>query len=302
MNVINNINSRCRNKMNKTLYGMYIMLSLIACKKQVNEVLPGNEQDVAMNFFSVSDVMETAYGPSRSAVALYVDQFQEQSKPVSSETANPFPYFSFGSAFGHIYPQSYEGMNYARYAAGDHRLMLTDVTNKIVLDTIVKTSARTFNAVYLADAWVPAGSNVKYNLVVAPDDRKPVDGKTGIRFIHLSADAGTLFCNLVKSNGDLAGTQAGELTFGQFSSYQYFGTEDLATGGLIRFSLKNTVNGVRFDTGVPFDPGRNYTVVISGFRTDQQRQVAIGRNADGSIKSETVTINNNLHAEIRRSY
>ncbi|MFD2327061.1 hypothetical protein [Mucilaginibacter galii] len=289
--------------MNKTLYGACIMLSLAACKKQVNEVLPGNEQDVAINFHSASDVMETAYGPGRMAIALYVDQFKEQSRPVSSETSNPFPFFSFGYLNGLDYPQpNNAGINYARYAAGDHRLMLTDVNNKIVLDTIIKTSGRSFNAVYVADAMAADGSNVKYKLVVAPDDRKPVDGKTGIRFIHLSADAGTLSCNLVKLNGDLAGTQAGELTFGQYSSYQYFGTDDLATGGLIRFSLSNTANGVKFDTGVPFDAGRNYTIVISGFRTDQQRQVVTGKNADGSVKNETISINNNLHAVIRRSY
>ncbi|PLW88505.1 MAG: hypothetical protein C0154_16405 [Mucilaginibacter sp.] len=282
---------------------MSILFSFSACKKQVNDVLPGNEQDVAMNYYSASDVMEAAYGPSRLVVALYVDQFQEQSRPVFSSTDNKFPYFSFGFTSGHDYPQSNNaGMNYARYTAGDHRMMLTDVNNKIVLDTTIKTASRSFNAVYVADAPAAADASAKYKLLVAPDDRKPVDGKTGIRFIHLSPDAGTLSCNLVKQNGDLAGTQAGELAFGEFSSYQYFGTDELATGGLLRFTLGNATNGVQFDTGVPFDPGRNFTIVISGFRTDQQRQVATGKNADGSVKNETVTINNNLHAEIRRSY
>lgn len=296
--------SPIRAKISRIIYGISLVLLVLAsCKKEVDSALPGNTEDMALNFYAATDVMDAAYAPNQASVAVYVDKFQEQSNPISTNSGNTFPYFAFGFKDGRSFPASNtDGMNYIRYNAGNHRLMFTDVTNAVVLDTTIVVNPKSFDALYLADKATLPGAPAEYELVVAQEDNKTIADKTGIRFIHLSADAGNITCNLQKLNGDLVSTQAGEMAFGQVSAYQYFGIDEAATGGLIRFTLSNAANGVKFNTGVPFAAGRNYVILISGFRTDQQRLVTTGKNADGSIKKETITIGSNLRAEARRSY
>jgi hypothetical protein len=279
-------------------YAICLLVTLFtACKKQVTPEEPGNQPDVALNFFNASDVMQAA---SYGYAAIYVDKYINQY--LQYDPNSTFPLLAPGTD----YPQSLGILSYAyyNYNNGSHRLFVTDTADAVVLDTTVKVKPKSFNCLYLTDAPVTVqNQKAAYKIVSVQEDRAEIAaGKTGIRFVHLSPDAGQLSCNLIKADGSLSDLLHAQLAYGQASAYVYLDST-MASQGLYKLSINSTEsNSIAITTGAPATAGRAFTIVITGFVNDQQRQVSFGKNPGGSSQYGPVTIPKSLRAIVRGSY
>lgn len=275
------------------------VLPFMGCKKEV----AGVNDDVALNFYSASDVMSAISSPARSTTAIYIDEVQQQKGPIINNTSLPFPYFTYGYSSVPEYPSLIrQGLiNYARFNAGNHRLFFTDPLNTVVVDTLIKPEINSSYCVYLADA---PGTNAKvsYRAIAVAEDRTATpSGKVGVRFIHLSPDAGDLTVSLTNSAGNTISTIPQPLKYPVAGGYQFFDAAEVS-GGVLHFNLINTVTGANISTGIPFSEGQRFVIVITGFLKDQQRQVATAKNPDGSLIYNNITIPAALRAELRTAY
>lgn len=288
----------------------FAFLTLAACGftacKKTQAIPAANSQDIGLNFYSASDVMKSAYSAKGGAVAVFVDQYQELTMPLNYAEASfsHFPVLSYFEGLSPEYPVNFNMgsiPNFAHYVAGSHRLMFTDTTNTIVTELTINPPAESFTTLYLADDITMPGAHAAYTAIAVQEDRSPVDsGKVGIRFIHLSPDAGPLTCTLLMPDGNTGHPFAQALQFKEASAYQYFDA-GTANAGIVHFNLNNDANGAEVITGAPFKPGKRYAIVIDGFLTSQQRQIA-GKNPDGSLNYTPIIIAQNLKAELRTIY
>jgi hypothetical protein len=276
-----------------------LAISLAGCKKEITPALPGDVSGMGLNFYPASDVI-AAYANLRQLTAIYVDQYNI-TLPGSLNSAIPAFYYS-GNGTAEEYPGLYNVFSYVRYNAGSHRLMFTDTTNTVVVDTTLDFPAKTFHSIYFADAPVAANARAAYKMIAVEEKREPVPaGKIGVRFVHLSADAGDLTVTQQKPGGTIVQLLPKAIGFLEATPYQYL-DDSQAISGLLRFALTNASNGASALTGVQFYPGHSYVIVISGFLNDQQRQIPAGKNPDGSRQYTSITIQKNLRATVRRSY
>lgn len=277
---------------------------LWSCKKNIDAALPEDKAAAGINFYSASAVMDAAYGPENQTTAVYLDQVTAQQVPLIGSTASKYPYLSFGYLDPVQYPQGTAGntnINYVHYNAGNHRVYFTDINNRAVADTTINFAAGCEYAIYLADVAVSPGDAAVYKIISAVEPRKVPEGKTGIRFVHLSSDAGALNIAQLKTDGNTLPVALGAIGFTQVSDYQYFDQKEVSNGQL-RFKLENAAKGISLVAGAPAKPGKSYVVIITGFKGEQQRRVVTGKNPDGSSKTNIVSIGNNLKTEIRTSY
>lgn len=292
---------------NKPLYLLcffgLLLAVLSACKKTLE--LPDDTAATALNFFPATDVMLTAYNGGTTAIQ--VDTFNRHPKlPFTGDNIPAFG-FSAGSAGGFPAVDSRYGdyMTFANYnyRGNGHRLFFTDTANVVQLDTTINFQPQSYTCIYLADVPVSAQNlPVRYKAFAITEERAGVPlNKVGVRFIHLSPDAGSLNVSLLKADGSLSALLPGSIGYGQASAYQYLDSTAVVSG-LVKFSVNNSTNGAAVLTGVAFTPGHSYIVLVTGFLSDQQRQVRSGTNPDGSTKYKFVTINRNLRAIIRKSY
>lgn len=281
--------------------GMAIIIGqcFTGCKKEA----AGVNDNVALNFYSASDVMSAISSPTRSTTAVYVDQVLQQKGPIINNTNLSFPYLTYGYSSVPEYPSLIrQGLiNYARFNAGDHHLFFTDPLNTIVVDTLIKPEINSYNCVYLADA-PGTDTKVSFRAVTVAEDRNAAPtGKVGVRFIHLSPDAGDLTVSLVNSAGNTISTISEPLKYPAASAYQILDATGIS-GGVLHFNLTNTATGANINTGIPFSEGKHFVIVITGFLKDQQRQAATAKNPDGSLIYNHITIPASLRAELRIAY
>lgn len=292
-------NKRVKNLMQ--LGALSLLLVLSACKKEVTSALPDNQESIALNFYAASDVLKTI---GKGIVPVFIDKYEPE-RIISSFNA-PYPFFDYNIQGQRLdYPAIYgsnSGLYFVRFNAGAHHYMFTDTARNIVVDTTITFPGKSYTCFYLTDAATADNAPAKY-IVRAVEERRSVpEGKVGVRFIHMSTDAGELTCNFQKADGSLLNSLPAPLKFGEASAYQYYEVSDVSANNLLRFSLNNTNTGASVQTGVAFLPGRSYVVVVNGFLKDQRRQIPTGKNPDGSIKYVSATIGKNLRAEIRTSY
>lgn len=282
--------------------GFFILLllgSITACKKMVVTELPGNQEATELNFYPASDVLNT-YTPRGAFTPIYIDHFMAVPKGAN------LPGFQYSGTTGlpSDYPSSQHiaVVTYVPYNAGVHRVMFADNSNSVLLDTSINQPDKSFNCLYLGDAPTAVNAPSKYKMVIVPEDRSGIaPDQVGIRFIHLGPDAGALRCSRLRADGTLTNAAPASLDFGNYTAYQYFTAQDTVRG-LLRFSLDNPANGASIATAVPYNPGRKYAVLISGFLNDQQRQVPAGKKPDSTILYQSITISRNLRATVRRIY
>jgi hypothetical protein len=285
-------------------YILITVLSLFvlnACKKEVSSALPDNKESIALNFYAASDVLKTV---GKGIVPVFIDKY-EPTRIIGAFNA-PYPYFDYNPQGQRLdYPSLY-GSNtdiyYSRFVAGAHHYMFTDTSKIIVVDTTMTFAEKSYTCLYLTDAATADNAPAKYTIRAVEETRSVPTGKIGVRFIHLSADAGELTCNLLKADDTEMGILSSALKFGEASPYQYYDSTNISANNLLRFSLRNSATGANLTTGVAFKQGRSYVIVVSGFLHDQRRQIAAGKNPDGSTRYGSVTIGKNLRAEIRTSY
>lgn len=279
-----------------------VIFTFSACKKS-DIALPGDTEAVALNFYSVSDVMLTAYGlgtpQTNGRTAIQVDTFQ--TNPVRQY---PIIDYRFPNELEFPTTGNTDFMNFSSYNAkpDGHRLFFTDTANVIVLDTVIHPQAKSYTCVYLADAPQTANARAAYRMLGVIEDRAGVPaGKVGVRFVNLSPDAGKLDCSFLKADGSTTLLLNDGLDYGTASAYQYLDSTAVVSG-LVKFALNSNTTNAQVLAGAPFTPGHSYIIVIAGFLADQQRQVRSGTNPDGSAKYTSITINRNLRAIVRKSY
>ncbi|MET0636072.1 MAG: hypothetical protein ABWZ25_08575 [Chitinophagaceae bacterium] len=291
---------------NKIKYVMFIGASGLlflfnACKKEFTSAIPGDKESISLNFYAASDVLKTI---GKGVVPVFIDKY-EPNRVINSFNS-PYPFFDYDVQGQKLdYPYifgTHSGLYYARFDAGSHHYMFTDTTRCIVVDTTLMLPAKTYTCFYLTDAAVADNSPAKYIVKAVNELRSVPDGKVGVRFVHMSADAGDLTCSFQKADGSLVNSLPETLKFGEASAYQYYDANDVSANKLLLFSLNNTNTGATILTGVSFNPGRSYIIVISGFLRDQMRQIPTVKNPDGSFSYVSATIGKNLRAEIRTSY
>nr|WP_199077702.1 DUF4397 domain-containing protein [Pedobacter sp. ASV19] len=275
------------------------VLPFTGCKKEV----AGVNDNIALNFYSASDVMSAISSPARATTAIYLDEVRQQNGPIINNSNLTFPYFTYGYSSAPEYPSLIRQgqINYARFNAGRHRLYFTDPLNTVVVDTLIKPQLNSYYCIYLADA---PGNNAKisYRAVAVAEDRTDVPtGKVGVRFIHLSPDAGDLTVSLSDPSGNAISAIPGLLKYPAASGYQFFDATGIS-GGVLHFNLSNKATGANINTGIPFSEGQRYVIVITGFLKDQQRQAVTGKNADGSLVYNNITVAASLRAELRTAY
>lgn len=292
---------QCKRMKIYILLGAFGLLVLSACKKDVTAALPDDKESVALNFYAASDVLKTV---GKGIVPVFIDKYEPE-RVIGSFNA-PYPYFDYNPQGQRLdYPAIYgsnSGLYYTRFVAGEHHYMFTDTSKSIVVDTTMTFAEKSYTCLYLTDAATADNAPAKYTIRALEETRSVPEGKIGVRFIHLSADAGELTCNLLKADGSVVDILPSAIKFGEASPYQYYDAASISPNNLLRFSLLNSVTGATVVTGVAFTPGRSYVIVVSGFLHDQRRQIAAGKNPDGSTKYGSVTIGKNLRAEIRTSY
>ena len=282
-----------------------LLLLLSSCKK-FTENLPGNVQDNALNFYTVSDVLSVAYGSpsaSSSVTAVFVDSLRPNAFDHFSASYAIFPVFNYNTyqTWGAQYPfpfGSYPFLIYAYYnqLPAGHRLFFTDTSAAVVLkDTTIQPAGSSYTCIYFADAPVTTQNQpVQFNVFAYNEDRSVVpSGKIGVRFINLSPDAGALTCNLLTGSG---GTQdmlnSASLSYGQASDYRYLDSSVITDQGAVAFNLYNSTTGTGLKTGVLFSAGRRYVILVAGALND--RQVQFG--------TKTLKVSNNLRVIVRDSY
>lgn len=281
----------------------YLLALLPACKKDIKPSLPGEQGSAALNFYIASDVMNATYGPSRGTTAAYVDSIQQHGNIIYN-TDGLYPVFAFGFLANPEYPQvsDVSGINlftYVRYHSGSHKLLFTDVANTIVADTTAKLENSTWNGFYLADKPQADGADAAYTVLSVPEPRTAEEGKTGVRFINLSPDAGALDCKALLSDGVTASNTLASVRFREASAYTWL-TQEQAANGLLRLQIGNSRSNIT--TAVPARPGRAFVIVIRGFLHNTTRRVTTGKNADGSLIRENINISAGLRTDVRTSY
>lgn len=282
-------------------WSLGVIICFAACRKDITSALPGGKQDIALNYYSASDVLLSAYGTANPAAvtAIYVDSIPKHPAAISGAS---FFYTNFTSV---EYPSAPNSgiMNFVHYnfRPAGHRLIFTDTTGSALLDTTVSTPAKSSTSLYLTDVAGLPNTKAAFKLVSIQEDRAGVPAdKIGVRFVHLGPDAGDLTCSLLKTDGSKQSIVPG-LSFASATDYQYFDNNS-ADEGLVKFSIENSNTGARILTGVSFSPGWSYVIVITGFLKDQERKLSAGKNADGSPKYNMVTISRNLRVVVRKSY
>jgi hypothetical protein len=267
---------------------LFTLISITTgCTKTIEEVLPDNKKDIALNFYNASDVIRST--GLKGTVPVYLDSVL-------------FGSFSgeFNAGFGEFPLFLSSGGNntivYNRFDAGTHRFIVGKENAGGSVDTTVNLSAEEFYCLYFADAAGGDNADAAYNLFAIPERQQtPPAGMMGVRFVHLSPDAGSLICSRRTADGSLTNALPADLLFGSYSDYQFFSPLD-AVESLLRFSLDNPVNKIAFPVGVPFTAGRCFTVVISGFNTEVTRLMKIGE------EYRSVNVQRNLRAVLRRTW
>ncbi|MET6998688.1 hypothetical protein [Chitinophaga defluvii] len=260
-----------------------------ACKKNVEAVLPDNQQDIRVNYYGASDVLPETDLNVDISLLLDGKQYQQYQAAFRFESDNDI----------HVYPRTFQNsddrqIGYARYVAQPYRFAFAGENIKLV-DTLLNLEPATFHCLYLTDVLTAQNSAPKYGLLAVKETRQAIpDGQIGVRFINLSPETNSLEVVLTTVGGNdrpLAAT-----AFLKASEYSYLDPKD-ATEGLLRFKLTDTDGSVIY-TAVPATAGRSYAVIAQGFKTDQRRQIANGNGQGVS----TLTISNNLRALVRRTY
>lgn len=297
-------------KMTKETKNIWAILAItglvfVSCEKTVEPSLPGDTESAGLNFHVASEAMHTAYGSGQNVTAAYVDTVADDRDLFTySTTDSKYPLFVFGFLDAHQYPRPVEQssislMSYVRYNAGDHHILFTDVTNTIVKDTTLSLQGSSWNTLYLADLPTTNGPDAVYTILHVEEPRESREGLTGIRFINLSPDAGRLQCRALLTDGTPDANALAEVGFREVSEYTYL-THDQVSNGLLRFQIGNT--DANLTTGVRALAGRSFVVVIRGFLNGATRQIATGRDTNGSIVKQTVAIEPGISAEVRASY
>ncbi len=287
-----------------TLITMLLSVTLlVSCKKDRDASLPGDRESASVNLYITSDVMNAAYGPGRGTTAAYIDSITNHGSIIYN-TDSRYPVFAFGFLANPEFPQVFDqsGINlftYTRFNAGSHRLIFTDVTNTPIADTAQALEGNTWNSIYLADKPHLSGSEAAYTILSVNEPRKAQEGKTGVRFIHLSPDAGQLECKALMADGTIAQETLATVRFRDATDYTWL-TQEQAANGLLRIQISNSK--VNLITAVPARPGRAFVVVIRGFANNTIRRVTTGKNTDGSQIRENVKISANVRADVRASY
>lgn len=283
------------------LVALCLLLILSACKKEITSALPDNQESIALNFYAASDVLKTI---GTGIVPVFIDKYEPR-RVIGSFNA-PYPFFDYNVQAQKLdFPAIYgtnSGLYYVRFNAGAHHYMFTDTARNIVVDTTITFPVKSYHCFYLTDAATADDAPAKYMIRAIEEPRSVPKGKVGVRFVHMSADAGELTCNFQKADGSLVNSLSAPLKFGTCSDYQYYDAADVSANNLLRFSLSNPNTGATVLTGAAFSPGRSYVIVVTGFLNDQRRQIPVGKNPDGSIRYVSATIGKNLRAEVRTSY
>jgi hypothetical protein len=290
-------------KMHTAMILVAVSALCASCKKDVVASLPGAQKSAALNFYIASDVMNAGYGPGRGTTAAYVDSIQNHGDILYNPDSR-YPVFAFGFLANPEYPQvrDLSGINlftYIRYNSGIHKLLFTDITNTIVADTTTNLEGSSWNSLYLADKPQANGTDAAYTILSVPEPRTAEEGKTGVRFIHLSPDAGALDCKALLPDGVTPANTLANVRFREASAYTWL-TQEQAANGLLRLQIGSSHSQII--TAIPAMPGRAFVVIIRGFINNTTRRLTTGKNADGSLIRETVNITPGLHADVRASY
>lgn len=283
-----NMNS-IKNKINRWFFLALFCCMAAACKKNVEAVLPDNQQDIRVNYYGASDVLPETDLNVDISLLLDSKQYQRHQTAFRFESDNDI----------HVYPMTFQNsderqISYARYAAQPYHFTFIGGSTSL-LDTLLNLEAATFNCLYLADMPVSQDAEPKYRLFEVKEPRQAVpEGQVGVRFINLSPETNSLQAVFTPVGGNDKPLSA--IAFLNVSEYSYLDPKD-ANEGLLRFKLMDTDGSVIY-TAVPAIAGRSYAVIAQGFKTDQRRKIA-SNNGQGV---STITISNNLRASVRRTY
>jgi|GEM_PF-5169482 len=280
-----------KNIVSKTIkrWGCFVLLccSFIACKKNVTDVLPDGQQDIRVSYYAASDVLPET--------DLNVDISLLHSDTLYQQHQSAFRYISDFN--DNVYPNPYQysddrQISYAFYAAQPYRFVFSG-GNTSLLDTLVALEPVKFHCLYLVDALTAQDAAPKFSFLSVAEPRGGIpEGKIGVRFINLSAEAATLQAVFMPVGGN--DRDLSKVAFLQASDYSYFDPKD-AENGQLRFKLTDT-DGTIIYTAVPAVTGRSYAIIVRGFKTEQRRRMTNGSNVS------TITIPNNLRAAVRRTY
>lgn len=279
---------------------LFLLTVVTSCEQDFNILLPDGEESVGLNFYISSDVMLTAYSTERENTAAYIDSLREDSD-LSYHTSNRlFPSFTYGYINNPEYPSLTRSSpySYVYFNSGNKRIFFTDSENKAVVDTLFTFDADKYYSLYLTDELNGSNNDADYQAVLSEEPRTAEAGKIGVRFIHLSADAGDLECYALSADGTVLPDALASLSFKDVSGYTFLAPDE-AVNGILRLQIEN--EEINFTTGVPAIPGRNHVVVIRGFANEQNREIQ-RTGEDGSITKEMVSVASNLRTTIRRSY
>lgn len=280
-----------KNIFNKTINGLgcFVLLCclFISCKKNVTEVLPDGQQDIRVNYYAASDVLpETDLNVDISLLhsdTLY-QQHQAAFRYISDLNDNVYP-----NPFQHSDDRQ---ISYAFYVARPYRVVFR-AGNASLLDTPVALEPVKFHCLYLADALTAQDAAPKYSFLSVTEPRGGIpEGKIGVRFINLCAEASSLQAVLIPAGGN--DKALSKVAFLQATDYSYMDPQD-AENGQLRFKLTDT-DGTIIYTAVPAVTGRSYAIIVRGFKTEQRRRMTNGSNVSA------ITIPNNLRTAVRRTY
>ncbi|EHQ27510.1 hypothetical protein [Mucilaginibacter paludis] len=217
-----------------------------------------------------------------------------------------YPYNATGTIFPNpgFVPTGYQYMYYMPVALGNYKFIFSG-TDKVFLKDIQTTlvARNELQSFYLVES--PDAVDA-YRIVKVPEEYQGTPGKVRIRIVHLGSDSQNLMVKQLDATGNLktAGLPQ-DLAFGSFSGYTEIDTVGAARNSgnvILKISETNAPNNVILSAAVPAEPNGSFVVLIQGFRQTTSRRILTGHNADGSPVYETLTVQPNFRANLRRSY
>jgi hypothetical protein len=146
-------------------------------------------------------------------------------------------------------------LRYSSIDAGKHQFILTDTGHHAVIKSTFEVTANEPITLFFADS---LGS---YHAFPVKDAIQPAAGKTGLRFIDLSPDAGKVFFTI---NNETATGFPDTFQFGKISSFVTYNRSARDTMRL-RFYQAGDSSTVLARSTLYTEPGHGYTILLTGY-------------------------------------
>ena len=162
-----------------------------------------------------------------------------------------------------------------------------------------------YHTLYFVDDNVEEGAKAAYRVIKVENlqQNSITEGKVNVRFVHLSADAGSIAVKLADSDGnELASGMPENMSFSSASDYIPVDPEGLTQDGGLLFHIYLQGSSQPISVGVPANTGHSFDVLLHGFTKPHTLQLINKVAQNGAPSYKTIQVPVGFTATVRQMY